>query len=120
MPKKDPAARRLYHREYIKRRYHEDPEYRRKHKEIVKANGKKYRDQIKDVVCEFKSSGCLLCDEAEVCCLDAHHAVGTKEFNIGQAHRNGFSPKRVRAELSKCVCVCSNCHRKIHAGILSI
>ena len=26
--------------------------------------------------------------------------------------------RRVAAELSKCVCVCANCHFKIHAGKL--
>ena len=33
---------------------------------------------------------------------------------------NGASAKRVLAELAKCICVCENCHRKIHAGLISI
>ena len=31
-----------------------------------------------------------------------------------------YSPDRVRKELAKCVCLCMNCHAKVHAGRVSI
>jgi ribosomal protein L44E len=49
--------------------------------------------------------------------FDFHHRdPGEKEFGIGQ---NGV-PRRwesVVAELAKCVMLCANCHREIHAGV---
>ena len=28
--------------------------------------------------------------------------------------------KKLLAEIKKCVCLCSNCHRKVHAGIINL
>jgi hypothetical protein len=32
----------------------------------------------------------------------------------------GMNDDKVRKEIEKCVLLCSNCHRKVHAGILNI
>ena len=50
--------------------------------------------------------------------LDFHHLdPSQKEFGISM---DGItrSWERVQKELDKCVLVCSNCHREIHAGLL--
>ncbi len=47
--------------------------------------------------------------------MDFHH-LGFKEFNIGDAVTNGLSLKTLKREVAKCVIICSNCHRKVHAG----
>lgn len=53
--------------------------------------------------------------------MSAHHVDGsTKDFSIGRAVSDRYSVKRVADELEKCVCLCENCHRKVHAGILTI
>lgn len=48
--------------------------------------------------------------------FDFHHRdAGEKEFGIGQ---DGI-PRRwesIMAELQKCVMLCANCHREVHAG----
>lgn len=50
--------------------------------------------------------------------LEFHHAdPATKDDSIAKMMRHPSSPK-VLAELEKCVLVCSNCHRMIHAGII--
>ena len=50
-----------------------------------------------------------------------HHLdPDTKEFEIGNAYAHCTSPKRLRAELAKCVCVCHNCHAKIHANLVQL
>jgi predicted HNH restriction endonuclease len=59
--------------------------------------------------------------KTDACCLSAHHLdPAKKDFAIGRFLSNGASAKRVLAELVKCICVCENCHRKIHAGLISI
>ena len=105
--------------ERSKKYYNENKE---KHLKVIYKNRKKYMGRARDLILEAKSEGCVLCEETEVVCMDLHHVdQADKEFNLGDV-ATGFitSPKRILNELSKCVCVCSNCHRKIHAGLLEL
>ncbi len=61
--------------------------------------------------------GCAYCSEKCYACLDFHHPDSDKEFNISRGYSN--STETLKAEIRKCVVVCSNCHRKIHSGIFS-
>lgn len=114
MPLKDPEARKVYHREYMQR-YLSSPDTKRKHLERVFKNQAKYRKATRLLVECFKKQGCSLCSETDPVTLDAHH-LKDKTFNVGTASGGGYSPAAVAAELAKCVCICSNCHRKVHAG----
>lgn len=62
--------------------------------------------------------GCGL--EGPSAVYDFHHwDAGEKEFGISQ---DGI-PRRwvdVVAELEKCVMLCANCHREVHAGVRTI
>lgn len=50
--------------------------------------------------------------------LEFHHVdPTTKEDRIGRMAKGPSSPELL-AELAKCVLVCSNCHKMIHAGII--
>lgn len=61
--------------------------------------------------------GCLHCDETEGVCLDLHHPDPTeKEKNPSDLV--GGSWKKLMEEAEKCIVVCSNCHRKLHAGLI--
>jgi len=62
--------------------------------------------------------GCALCEESDSCCIDFHHFRDKKQA-ISIMAGSGVSIKTLIQEINKCVCVCSNCHRKIHAGKLS-
>ena len=44
--------------------------------------------------------------------------INEKEFTIGK--HQGRSREWLLEEIKKCVCLCSNCHRKIHAGIINL
>ena len=64
-------------------------------------------------------SPCIVCGESTPCCIDFHHLdPKTKEFNITLKRTKAKST--ILAEVAKCVCLCSNCHRKLHSGLLDI
>lgn len=66
------------------------------------------------------TSGCIYCLENESCCLDFHHLdMNTKNENVSYWVHSKSRTKAIE-EANKCVVVCSNCHRKIHAGILEL
>lgn len=100
------------------------------HKDYYQRNKQKYLDQLKErtatlglekrkILAEFQSGGCFFCEEFEPICLDAHHVDPTlKKFEISAALKNVVSINNFKLELQKCICVCSNCHRKIHAGLI--
>ena len=66
---------------------------------------------------EFKSQlSCCKCGETSTACLDFHHVdPNEKEHAISKISTN-WSWDRLMQEIKKCIVVCSNCHRKIHAG----
>lgn len=60
---------------------------------------------------------CYICGESENICLDFHHTdMSEKDNNVSEML--GHSRKTLEKEVSKCVVVCANCHRKIHAGLV--
>lgn len=73
-----------------------------------------------ELVKAARAKGCCKCGEMELCVLDFHHVdPKTKEYRVASIIRGRESLKRLRAELEKCIVVCANCHRKIHAGLLA-
>jgi hypothetical protein len=75
--------------------------------DLIKDNGGKlYRGQCRwngwDCPCEHPLiSDCIIC-------------IADKEFNIGDAAKNGFSRERILSEITKCTTLCANCHRILH------
>lgn len=64
---------------------------------------------------EYKNNlQCIVCGEEENVCLEFHHIdPSQKEFQVGNAI--GRSWEKILDEIRKCVCLCSNCHKKVHA-----
>lgn len=106
-------CRREYNRIYHKNRSAESKANKQKNQKIRKA-------RILNEVREYKSAhGCKHCDEKESVCLEFHHTNSDeKEYNISDAIAKGLSIKSLMVEIEKCIVVCSNCHKKIHAGII--
>lgn len=73
---------------------------------------------------EIKSKGCYFCPEKDLRCLDFHHTnPQNKSFSISKIIGKDYVKKGLKTildEIDKCIVVCSNCHRKIHVGLLSI
>lgn len=71
------------------------------------------RRELKAQCVAYKGGQCTVCklvDDPAV--YDFHHIdPKKKDFSFGSTHRSFES---LRAELDKCLLVCSNCHRKIH------
>lgn len=78
------------------------------------------RQQRKTMMQRFLSyQKCCVCGESENVCLDFHHINEQIKKDEVMRMLNSFrSIKDVVAEMNKCCIVCSNCHRKIHAGLI--
>ena len=128
MPHKDPKAKREYHRNYIASRLAKEPEYRKKHRQRVNESNARAREKTRALVAEFRKDGCIVCGEKEPCCLQAHHVTGKKEYDVAALMQGRHGVERVKLwttlrflrELAKCVCICANCHCKVHAGIVEL
>lgn len=82
-------------------------------------NNKKYSERNYLIISNAKSVGCKICKENCNACLDFHHLNGKDKLdNI--AHLNKYSVKYLQKEIKKCIVLCSNCHRKLHAGLITI
>lgn len=81
-----------------------------------------YRRKQSDRLQEYKSTlSCIMCGESENCCLDFHHInPSTKIDAVQKMARRNMKWEKVQQEIDKCVVLCSNCHRKIHAGKLAL
>lgn len=101
--------RREYDRNYYARM---SPEAKRRKQDTQGAR----RYLLRVVVSEYKHGKSCACGEAHPACLDFHHEGDDKEINVSDAVRYGWSVKRLMAEIAKCILICSNCHRKLHAG----
>lgn len=99
--------------------YRKNPQpYRDKAK---KFNKKRRQERMKEMNDIKRSKGCLFCPENDPCALDFHHIKSrSKHGGIPMSKAAGFSDKRFKEELAKCEVICAGCHRKLHAGRLSI
>jgi hypothetical protein len=76
------------------------------------------RQKISEALLKIKEkAGCCFCKECCGVCLDFHHIGSDKDFNLGSC---AFSIKKIAEEINKCEVICSNCHRKVHAKMLSV
>lgn len=98
--------------------------HRSKHAELYgpqrAKRDKDLRDENRNKLTEFKRKcGCRYCSEVEPVCLEFHHLdPSQKDFTIStNTHRTW---KYIQEEVLKCIVVCSNCHKKIHAGLIMV
>ena len=79
------------------------------------------RQKIKETLVKYKGGKCEICGYSKcLSALDFHHInPNEKEFSIGA---KGYTRniKECKNEADKCILVCANCHREIHAGLIDI
>ncbi len=85
---------------------------RNKQKDIVASR----RTELNKWFQELKSTlKCECCPENHPSTLDFHHVDrNKKDMAIGLTINGGWSKKRILKEISKCIVLCANCHRKLH------
>lgn len=82
------------------------------------SNGNTLRRLIKRWSLDYKGNSCFCCGYHK--CPDAlefHHLdPSKKDFSISDRNIK-FNWEDIQKELDKCILVCSNCHKEIHAGM---
>lgn len=100
-----------YKKEYDKR-----PDVKQKRKELREARSKRNKEFVLE-----QMTPCIVCGEDDSVVIDFHHLNHTeKEHGISKLIHNNSSLEKIKTEIDKCVCLCSNCHRRVHAGTLQL
>ena len=78
------------------------------------------RRKVKHLLVEEAGGRCRLCGyDRCLAALEFHHLdPDAKEFGVSQ--RGARSIERLRAEVRKCILLCSNCHAEVESGFSSI
>lgn len=82
-------------------------------------NTREYRKDIKRKLVKYKGGKCQICGYNRcIEALDFHHTnQEEKEYSVSGGTK---SFERLKKEVDKCILVCANCHREIHAGIIEL
>lgn len=98
-----------YQQEYNKKWYKENRIERRKEIENRKEEIRKWFESLK------RNMKCSKCEEDHPSCIEFHHIdPRKKDLDISLMVKDGYSKRRIREEMEKCIILCSNCHRKVH------
>ena len=85
------------HKKYVEHRQEQNEQSKKLHEQKITSR--------KDV--------CAICGESRPWVLDFHHVdPSQKDFEISAS--TSRTEGEIDAEVAKCVCVCSNCHRDFH------
>ncbi len=95
-----------------------DRNYYQRNREAIVADRTQRRREVAEWFSAVKTTfSCVRCGEDDPACLDFHHRdPNEKDEALGRASTHGWSKARILKEISKCVVLCANCHRKLHAG----
>ena len=116
---KSKGTRQAYCNEH--RRIREKARYQRIKNGVIRKTRDRQEANKRRIVEWKKQFVCTVCGESSACCIDFHHTdPAAKEMGISQMKMRGYTLSRVIEEASKCIPLCANCHRKVHAGELEV
>lgn len=114
MPKKfaNVEERRAYWKQWYEKNKH-----REDYKAADKATKKRIRKERIEWWSEYrKQFSCSRCGFSDYRALDLHHLdPNQKDMEVSNLVQRGSSKETILKEVSKCVCLCANCHRIVHA-----
>lgn len=76
----------------------------------------------REIINGYKSErGCAHCGDTDPVVLDLHHMdPNDKRASVAEMAANKAPIDLIQSEIEKCVVLCANCHRKLHAGRFSL
>lgn len=76
-----------------------------------------YRKRNQEYVNKIKvEKGCYICGYNKCPeALDFHHKDDNKESGIADLRKQGYAVAKIQEEIEKCIVICANCHRELHA-----
>jgi hypothetical protein len=98
-------CQRLYFRRYWANNKESQKPYIKNRKKKLVEDFYEYKKTLKCSRCGFNEHPSA---------LDFHHIEDNKEFDIGKMAGHGYSFKRIKEEIDKCIVLCANCHRIHH------
>ena len=90
-------------------------------REYLREAVKKRRKHLRQMAREYLGGKCMICGY-DRCpgALDFHHR-DPKKKKFGLSDRGlTRSWEKTKKEIEKCVLICANCHREVHAGITQL
>lgn len=83
---------------------------------------KKWRKKVKEIILTCMGGECQICSYRRCpTALELHHVnPDEKDFSFGYIMSSCRSWQIIYDELAKCILLCANCHREIHAGLAEL
>lgn len=90
-------------------------------KKCLDSNTMKRQKKFKIQCVKYKGGKCIICNYFTcINALEFHHInPSKKDFNLSNQKSTKFN-KKIQEELDKCILLCANCHREVHAGIINL
>jgi hypothetical protein len=90
-------------------------------REYLKKAVTERRKKLKVMAREYKGGKCMICGYDKCAdALDFHHRDSEqKDFGLS-AKGITRSWEKIKQEIDKCILICANCHREVHAGITQL
>jgi len=90
-------------------------------REYLKIAVTKRRRKLKSLLVEYKGGKCMVCSYKKTpWAMDLHHVDESKKSFDMSSGGLTRSWERTKKEADKCVLLCANCHREIHAGVTQL
>lgn len=79
-----------------------------------------YRIRVKQEMINITGGECQVCGyKRHQNALEFHHLdPSTKSFSVSEKNSGTIGRERKFEEIRKCVLLCSNCHKELHAGLI--
>ena len=90
-------------------------------REYMREAVKRRRKRLREMAREYSGNKCMICGYNRCPgALDFHHRdPKKKEFGLSDRCLTR-SWEKTKKEIEKCVLICANCHREVHAGITQL